>query len=402
MTTRRFLFWVHLIAGSVAGLVILVMSVTGVLLAYKRQILNRADRSFQSQPAPGAQRLPVDELLARLEATQGRMPSGITLRSDPAAPVAFDFGRERTVFVDPYTGQFLGDESPRLRAFFSKIEDLHRWLGASSENRASGRAITGACNLSFLILVITGPILWWPKEWTWRNLKKITLLQGGPWRRARDWNWHNTLGFWCAVPLFLIVVTGVIMSYGWANNLLYRMTGNPPPPLQNAAAAQIRPEQPHQGRRRTAEAPQFGNLESLFARAAQQVPGWTTISARLPNPSQETLAFAIDQGNGGRPDLRSQLTLNTATGAVARWEPFSSYNRGRQLRAWARFTHTGEAFGLGGQTIAALASAGASLLVFTGLALALRRLAGWRNRRGTKPEIGGLRSVEPESLKSVS
>ena len=71
MTPRRFLFWIHLTAGSVAGLVILVMSVTGVLLAYKRQIINWADRGFQSQPAPGAQRLPVDELLAKVQTTQG-------------------------------------------------------------------------------------------------------------------------------------------------------------------------------------------------------------------------------------------------------------------------------------------------------------------------------------------
>lgn len=69
MTPRRFLFRIHLTAGSVAGLVILLMSVTGVLLAYKRQVINWADRGFQSQPAPGAQRLPVDELLARVQGT---------------------------------------------------------------------------------------------------------------------------------------------------------------------------------------------------------------------------------------------------------------------------------------------------------------------------------------------
>jgi uncharacterized iron-regulated membrane protein len=180
MTPRRFLFWIHLTAGSVAGLVILVMSVTGVLLAYKRQIINWADRGFQSQPAVGAQRLPVDDLLAKLQSAQGGLPSGITIRSGSAAPVAFDLGRERALFVDPYTGQLLGEESPRLRAFFSQMEELHRWLGAAPERRASGRAVTGACNLSFLVLVITGPILWWPKEWTWRNLRKIMLLRGGP------------------------------------------------------------------------------------------------------------------------------------------------------------------------------------------------------------------------------
>ncbi|MBZ5651294.1 MAG: hypothetical protein LAO18_12500 [Acidobacteriia bacterium] len=36
MAFRRVLFWVHLTAGCVAGLVILVMSVTGALLAYRR------------------------------------------------------------------------------------------------------------------------------------------------------------------------------------------------------------------------------------------------------------------------------------------------------------------------------------------------------------------------------
>jgi uncharacterized iron-regulated membrane protein len=369
MTVRRFLFWIHLTAGSVAGTVILVMSLTGVLLAYKRQLIRWADRSFQSQPAPGSQRLPLEELLARLRAAQGRMPSGITVRSEPAAPVAFDFGREGTLFVNPYTGQLLGEGAPKLRAFFSEVEDLHRWLGAGAERRASGRAITGACNFSFLILVVSGPFLWWPKEWTWRNLKKITLLRGGPWVRARDWNWHNTLGFWCALPLFLIVVTGVVMSYAWANNLLYRMTGNAPP--AQIVSAQFRPN---------TEVFRLDGLEKRFARAQQQVPGWTTISVRLQNAPKGILTFSIDHGDGGRPDLRSQLTLD-ANGELVRWEPFSSYNRGRQLRSWARFTHTGEAFGPLGQTIAAAASAGASLLVFTGLSLAIRRFASWRNTR---------------------
>jgi len=252
------------------------------------------------------------------------------VRSDPAAPVGFDFGRERTLFVNPYTGQFLGEESPRLRAFFSEIEDLHRWLGAGGQQRASGRAITGACNLGFLVLVMTGPVLWWPKEWRARNLKKITLFRWGPWGRARDWNWHQVLGFWCAVPLLLIVVTGVIMSYGWANNLLYRIAGNEPP-IQGPPAAQLRP---------ATGTPRFARLDERFARAQQQVSGWTAVSVRLQNGPQGALTFAIDRRNGGRPDLRSQLTLDT-NGTLVRWEPFSSYNRGRQLRSWARFTHTG-------------------------------------------------------------
>ena len=380
MTLRRALFWIHLTAGCVAGLVILVMSATGVLLAYKRQVINWSERSFWSQPAAGTQRLSLDALLATIQESQGRAPTAVTARANAAAPVAFDFGRERTVFVNPYSGQILGDGSPKLRAFFSAVEDMHRWLGVSSGSRSAGRTITGASNLGFLILVITGPILWWPKEWNWNNLKKVTLFRVGPWGRARDWNWHNVLGFWCVLPLFLIVITGVIMSYAWANNLLYRMTGNTPPPaVQNAARRGS-----EQGGRRNIRPPEGATppeLEKLFARAGLQVPEWTTISLRLPDNAAAPLTFSIDRGDGGRPDLRSQLTLAPATGEVVRWEPFSSYNRGRQLRAWARFSHTGEAGGLLGQSLAASASVGASFLVLTGFSLGIRRFLAWKGRR---------------------
>ncbi len=41
---RRTLFWAHLAAGIVAGSVVLVMSVTGTLLTYEKQILAWTER----------------------------------------------------------------------------------------------------------------------------------------------------------------------------------------------------------------------------------------------------------------------------------------------------------------------------------------------------------------------
>ena len=43
MTLRKVLFWCHFTAGVCAGLVILLMSFTGVLLTYERQILAWAE-----------------------------------------------------------------------------------------------------------------------------------------------------------------------------------------------------------------------------------------------------------------------------------------------------------------------------------------------------------------------
>ena len=52
------------------------------------------------------------------------------------------------------------------------------------------------------------------------------------------------------------------------------------------------------------------------------------------------------------------------------------------MRTILRFAHTGEVLGLPGQTIAGIASAGGVVLVYTGLALSLRRFVAWRRRRG--------------------
>ncbi len=133
----------------------------------------------------------------------------------------------------------------------------------------------------------------------------------------------------------------------------------------------------------------LSGLDAVWLRAEHQVPGWRTLTLRLPANGRGPMAFTIDTGAGGRPDQRAQLTLDRRSAEIIRWEPFSSYNAGRRLRSWFRFLHTGEAGGIGGQTIAAVASAGAAMLVWTGLWLAIRRWFRWRRGGRSTPERVG-------------
>jgi uncharacterized iron-regulated membrane protein len=79
------------------------------------------------------------------------------------------------------------------------------------------------------------------------------------------------------------------------------------------------------------------------------------------------------------------VTLARQSGDVMSVETFSSLSAGRRIRSVMRFAHTGEVLGLPGQTMAGLASAGALLLVWTGFALAWRRLSAWTARRSSAP-----------------
>lgn len=106
------------------------------------------------------------------------------------------------------------------------------------------------------------------------------------------------------------------------------------------------------------------------------MPAWRSITLRLQASPQTPAAFIIDSGSGGQPQHRATLPLDTSTGRTVGWETFDTQSAGRRLRSWMRFTHTGEFYGVVGQTIAGLASAGGVVLVYTGLALVWRRVSG--------------------------
>lgn len=375
---RKIIFWCHLPVGVIAGAVIFTMCVTGVLLSFEKQITSWADtQGFRSAP-PAAEttHLPVETLLAKASEARGNAPSAVTIKSDPAAPAEIAFGRETTLFVNPYSGAILGEGSQKVRSFFRTVTDWHRWLGAKGDNRNVARAITGACNLGFLFLVASGFYLWWPRSWNRKALRSVTWFRRGLPSKARDFNWHNVIGFWSAGPLFIVVLSAVVISYTWAGNLVYRIVGETPPapranqPVAPAGANNASP---------------IDNLNSAWVRAEQQVNDWRSISLQLPTAATAPLTFNIDSGNGGQPQKRAQLVLDRETNNVVRWEPFSTYTRGRQLRSILRFAHTGEVIGIPGQVIAGLVSTGGAFLVFTGLALAIRRLLGWRARRRAIP-----------------
>ena len=395
--------------GVLAGLVIGVMSVTGVLLAFERQIVAFAERDVRivQPPVPGEPRLALDALVTRARAAvpNGQL-SGVVLRADPTAMVVVNFGRERAVFVHPYTGAVLGEGAKTLRSFFHTMTDWHRWLGTGEKSRDIGRAITRACNAAFVVMVMTGVYLWWPRRWTRQVLQAVIVpnlrLRGRP----RDWNWHNTAGLWSASILICITLTGLVMSYQWANDLLYTLTGNMPPPRppgaaegrpaaadnrrnvggprvagsapdggagrQSRAAGQAAREWPG----RTGEAgeasstSQRASLESLFVVAVRQAPHWRSMTVRVPQRSAPQFTVTLEEARSLHPYPRSILTLDAVTAAVVQWEPYASYNLGRTLRAWVRPVHTGEAGGV--------------VLVWTGLALAWRRFRACKARTGRR------------------
>jgi uncharacterized iron-regulated membrane protein len=356
-------------------LVILAMSITGVLLAFERQINGWADAPAVLQGHPDTtMQVPLDSLLADFKSNGRGIPSELVLHNSANSPVEARFGRERTLYLNPWTGEVVGQPSETTRTFFGTVERVHRSLGLGMQS-AFGRGITGAANLAFLFMLLSGIYLWVPKVLNLTGLKRRLLFRRGLEGRAREWNWHNVIGIWTVIPLFFIVLTGVIMSYPWASNLLYRATGTQPPAngWRGDRGGHVNGPN-HAAPELSARQFQYRTLDDLAQVAKQQIPEWKSITIAVPAVQDRTLDVSIDKSIGGQPEQASQLVMNRESGHVEAIKRFSDNNAGRKLRAWARFLHTGEEFGGAGELIAAIACLGAVMLVWTGLSMAVRRL----------------------------
>ena len=130
MLLHRIIFWSHLLAGIIAGLVIFIMSATGVVLMYEHQLVEYIKRDVRDVVPPvGAARLSLDEIVAKARAQNpDARPMGVVLRNASTASIAVSFGREGATYVNPYTGDVLGRGS-KLHDWFHNVIDWHRWLG---------------------------------------------------------------------------------------------------------------------------------------------------------------------------------------------------------------------------------------------------------------------------------
>lgn len=390
---RRILFWTHLASGVSAGLLILLMSVTGVLLAYEHQIVAGAEKRNHATAPAGTQRLPMDELAQAARAAAGDAPRvSLVVSSENAAPVAVSTGRETVALLNPFTGASVDDASAGPRDFFRTVENWHRWMGG--DPRSTRANLLDHANLLFLFITLSGIYLWLPAVWRWRTVRGLLLFQ----RRyinakVRDFNWHHVFGAWMLVPLFIIALSGVVMSFPWANNAVYAAFGEQPPqrggppggppagPGGNGAPGQAqRPRGENSGvgvDAGTAQSTTRASLQQLFDAATAQVPDWQRVTLPLAARGPR-VDVAVELKSGERRAPRRTVVMNAIDGSVIEVQganaPAVQSSAGQNARIWFRFAHTGEQYGITGQSIAALASLAACFLVYTGLALAWRRL----------------------------
>ncbi|TRX41405.1 PepSY-associated TM helix domain-containing protein [Flavobacterium restrictum] len=215
----------HLWLGLASGMIVFIVAVTGCLYAFQEEIQNYTQeyRFVLEQDSPF---LPPSKLV---EIAQKELPNkqlhAIKYNQKNNAAVAEFFHYEPTyyytVFINPYTGKILKTVNNQ-QGFFPFILDGHFYLWLPNE---IGQVVVASATLVFLVLLISGFILWYPrnknaiKQRFWFRWKK-----GTTWKR-KNYDWHTITGFYGLCIALVFAITGLVFGFQWFAYSYYKVVG---------------------------------------------------------------------------------------------------------------------------------------------------------------------------------
>ena len=209
------------------GIVITITCFTGALLMFEDEITALC-RDDVTSVTPAGEPLPLDKLAERVEA---ELPSDVDVKEivvsdsrDEAYKVNLTKPKRSAVYVNQYTGEITGKDE-RL-PFFQTVFRLHRWLMDSKPGDGEvfwGKMIVGTSTLAFVVILISGLVIWWPRNRKMlKNRLHIVVKKG----KNRFWHdLHVAGGFYAMLLLLVMALTGLTWSFEWYRNGVYDMLG---------------------------------------------------------------------------------------------------------------------------------------------------------------------------------
>ncbi len=360
---------IHLWLSIPFGLIITITCFSGAMLVFEKEITESANQDLyfvrEVKDAP----LPMEQLLGTVAATLPDSVSvtGVTVSSDPerAYKVSLSKPRRASVFIDQYTGEVKGRyERP---AFFATMFSLHRWLMDSTKQDGSicvGKLIVGISTIVFVVVLITGVIVWFPRN---KDMLKHRLCISTKHGLRKFWHdLHVAGGVYVVVILLAMALTGLTWSFEWYRSGFYGLfgveaqQGNPHQAGGNANSQQQRRGggerhgDGHRGGGHRMHSP-YAHWQDVFEQLAEENKDYKQITL-----SSGTAEVSFDRLGNQRASDRYEFNQRNGqiTGAVS----YDNAERASKLRGWIYSMHVGNWGGIVTRILAfAAALLGASL-----------------------------------------
>ncbi|AZQ65408.1 PepSY domain-containing protein [Flammeovirga pectinis] len=216
---KKLISKLHLIIGLVSGLIVFIVSITGCIYTFEHEI-QELTQSYRFVKEVKGNVLPPSKIKEiAYKATDGMDVQRIYYETPNNASMALHYADSASyfyiTFIDQYTGEVLKIKNLRTD-FFTVILYLHISLLLPN-----GELIVGIATLIFFVMLVSGIVLWWPKNKKKKAVQqKFKIKWNGRWRR-KNYDLHSVLGFYASWVLLFTIVTGLIWSFEWFENTLY-------------------------------------------------------------------------------------------------------------------------------------------------------------------------------------
>lgn len=355
------------------GIIITIICFSGAMLIFEQEITRAIRHDVYYVAEVKDTPLPMGELMESVKATLPDSVSitGVTVFSDKDRTYQVNLSKPRraSLFVDQYSGQISG-KYERL-GFFSTMFKLHRWLLDSANPHGDGvkvgKLLVGISTLIFVIVLITGIVIWFPRAKN--NLRRslsISFAKGwkGFWKGL-----HVAGGMYALIFVLAMALTGLTWSFNWYRTAFYAVCGVEHTPRNFGQTEQIKSDdrsggEGHRGNGfhgegRHGRGEGFhgeghrGHGEGFGGHRRSEFGRWQQVydQLKVQNPDapqitvgKETASVTLsDFGNGRASD---RYEFNRRSGEVSLVTKYSDSTGADKLRGWIYSIHTGSLGGL--------------------------------------------------------
>ncbi|MDQ7948264.1 MAG: PepSY-associated TM helix domain-containing protein [Pedobacter sp.] len=382
-TFRKVSDWLHLWLGLIAGAVVFVVAITGCIYVFQVEISEAIhhDEIFITPPKK-QQTLPISYLQLQAEKHLGKGKKINFISTYQSPQRAWEFGTFKggdpngffyfdavdyydVVWVNPYTGKVTLAVAYKYE-FFNVVKMLHWSLLI---NHPIGQQIVGWSTIIFVVLLITGLIMWWPKNLKKSNFDKSFKIKWKAKFKRLNYDLHNVPGFYALLITLVLSLTGLVWAFQWFQKTVYVLaSGTTAPPSTKTFNSD------------TTKAINSKAFDLAFENTRKLLPDAIKIGIS-PAIGKAGVIYA----NGYRDEETyydsDDLQFDQYSGKLLENRKHSEKNAGERLIGMNYDIHVGAILGLPGKILAFLASLIAASLPITGVIIWL----GKKKKSKTKP-----------------
>ncbi|MEH3113418.1 PepSY-associated TM helix domain-containing protein [Pedobacter terrae] len=359
--------WLHLWLGLIAGLILMVVAVSGCLLSFEDELelVFFKDRHFVR---PAQVRLSTDSLFNIANSIYpGKKVSKLILEAEPELSAEARVGKGpemKVIYINPYNGAILY-KGLFQKQFFRTVRNLHRYLLLNQ----TGKAVTGISCCICLFLTISGIIIWWPA-----NKKAVNQRFKIKWKaksKRLNWDLHAVTGFYLSFFLILITLTGLAMSYDWVENLIYKL-----------ADGKVQKELLPKNLARSKKADP-GVLQKMEDSMNKLYPNPGRLNFNIP-PKGGQAIMGQKESEQLPPGCTNAAYFDSKTGQLIKQQPFATVSFGTKIKKYVLPIHAGSIYGLGTKILAFVVSLFTASLPITGFLIWLGKRKKKKKPRAVK------------------